>query len=100
MTTTHTVIASLSRAQSDCDASPRDGGGRSILLIGLLCLFALQGCAVLAVSESSPAIHGQSLANLPMTIRTLDADQRFSQLPSTIVAQRLHALRSGEPLNI
>jgi predicted acylesterase/phospholipase RssA len=35
-----------------------------------------------------------------MTIRTLDADQRFSQLPSTIVAQRLHALRSGEPLNI
>jgi predicted acylesterase/phospholipase RssA len=100
MITTHTVIASPSRAQSDCDASPGDGGGRSILLIGLLYLFALQGCAVLAVSESSPAIHGQSLANLPMTIRTLDADQRFSQLPSTIVAQRLHALRSGEPLNI
>jgi len=33
-------------------------------------------------------------------IRTLDADRRFSQLPSTMVAQRLHALRAGEPVNI
>ena len=35
-----------------------------------------------------------------MTIRTLDTDHRFSQLSSATVAQRLHALRSGEPLNI
>src|SRR6202030_4386511 len=71
----------------------------AILLIGLICQIAVQGCAGLAVSESSSA-HGQSLASLPMTIRTLDSDHRFSQLSSAIVAQRLHALRSGEPLNI
>jgi predicted acylesterase/phospholipase RssA len=93
MITTHTVTASLSHAESGCDAS-------SILLIGLVFLFALQGCAGLAVSEPSSAIHRQSLANLPMTIRTLDTDHRFSQLSSTIVAQRLHALLSGESLNI
>jgi predicted acylesterase/phospholipase RssA len=35
-----------------------------------------------------------------MTIRTLGADHRFSQLSSTAVAERLRALRAGEPLNI
>jgi predicted acylesterase/phospholipase RssA len=35
-----------------------------------------------------------------MTIRTLGADHRFSQLSSTAVAGRLRAPRAGEPLNI
>jgi hypothetical protein len=55
----------------------RDGRGSSwkrrllcaILLIGLVCLFALQGCAGLAVSESSSPMHGQSLAYLPIVSR-------------------------------
>jgi predicted acylesterase/phospholipase RssA len=87
MITTHTVNASFSRVPSN-------------LLLGLVLLFALQGCAGLAVSDLSSAMHRKSSANLPLTIRTLDQDHRFSQLSPTIVAQRLHALRSGEPLNI
>jgi predicted acylesterase/phospholipase RssA len=35
-----------------------------------------------------------------MTIRTLGPDHRFSQLPSTAVAERLRALHAGEPLTI
>ncbi|HEY4442769.1 MAG TPA: patatin-like phospholipase family protein [Steroidobacteraceae bacterium] len=37
---------------------------------------------------------------MPLTIRTLDTGHRFSQLSSTFVAQRLHALQPGVPLNI
>jgi predicted acylesterase/phospholipase RssA len=35
-----------------------------------------------------------------MTIRTLDTDHRFSQLPSTTAAEHLRALTPGEPVNI
>jgi predicted acylesterase/phospholipase RssA len=35
-----------------------------------------------------------------MTIRTLGADQRFSQLSSATVADRLRAVHAGQPLNI
>ena len=37
---------------------------------------------------------------MPMTIRTLDADSRFSKVSSVAVAERLRALHPGEPLNI
>jgi predicted acylesterase/phospholipase RssA len=107
MVTTHTVIVSFSRVPSNRDASSESDGDRSlrrlrlasaILLFGLVFLISLQGCAGLAISDSGSA--RESSVNLPMTIRTLDQDHRFSQLPSTIVAQRLYAQRSGESLNI
>jgi predicted acylesterase/phospholipase RssA len=71
-----------------------------ILLIGVICLFALQGCAGLAVSESSAALQGQASANLPMTVRTLDTIHQFVELSTALVAQRLRTQRSREPLNI
>jgi hypothetical protein len=42
----------------------------------------------------------QPPANVPVTIRTLDADNRFSQVSSVGAAERLRALHPGEPLNI
>jgi predicted acylesterase/phospholipase RssA len=87
---------------------PRGGsGGRSrrrlplaILLLCLVCLLALQGCAGLAVSASRSPVDRQPPAERPMTIRTLGADHRFSQVSSATVAERLRALHAAEPLNI
>jgi hypothetical protein len=42
----------------------------------------------------------QPPATVPMTIRTLDADYRFSQVSSVAAAERLRALHPGETLNI
>src|SRR5882757_4814183 len=71
-----------------------------ILLIYPVCLLALQGCAGLAVADSTATVDWQPPANVPMTIRTLDADSRFSEVSSVAAAERLHALHPGEPLNI
>src|SRR5580704_3775312 len=71
-----------------------------ILLIYPVCLLALQGCAGLAVAESTAMVDWQPPANAPMTIRTLNADGRFSQVSSVTAAERLRALHPGEPLNI
>ena len=64
-----------------------------------MCLLAVQGCAGLAVSESRSSDR-QLSSNLQLSIRTLGADERFSELPSTAVAERLRALHAGEPFNI
>jgi predicted acylesterase/phospholipase RssA len=72
----------------------------AILLIGLVCLLALGGCAGLAVSASRSPVDLQSSLDRPMTIRTLGEDHRFSELSSAAVADRLRALHAGEPLNI
>ena len=67
----------------------------------LVCTLAIQGCAGFVVSEASPpGTDWQPPLDQPMTIRTLGSDQRFSQLSSASVAERLRALRSGEPLSI
>jgi predicted acylesterase/phospholipase RssA len=71
-----------------------------ILLVYPICLLALQGCAGLAVAESTAMVDWHSPANVPMTIRTLDADNQFSQVSSVAAADRLRALHPGEPLNI
>jgi predicted acylesterase/phospholipase RssA len=56
----------------------------------------LLGCAPLAIREAkSPA-----QTDAPNAIRTLGADRRFSTLSARSVAQRLHALRANEPVNI
>ena len=72
----------------------------AILFIYPVCPLALQGCAGLAVAESTASVDRQLPANLPMTIRTLDADHQFSQVSSITVAGRLRVLHPGEPLNI
>jgi predicted acylesterase/phospholipase RssA len=72
----------------------------TILLTCLVYVFALHGCAGFVTSESTPSPHWQPPVNRPVTIRTLGSDQRFSQLSSATVAERLRALHAGEPLNI
>jgi predicted acylesterase/phospholipase RssA len=72
----------------------------TILLTCLVCVFALQGCAGFVTSESTPSPHWQPPVNRPVTIRTLGPDQRFSQLSSATVAERLRTLHAGEPLDI
>jgi predicted acylesterase/phospholipase RssA len=74
-------------------------------VISALCVLvytlAMQGCAGFVMSEGTPAATGwQPPLDQPMTIRTLGSDQRFSQLSSASVAQRLRAVRGGEPLSI
>jgi predicted acylesterase/phospholipase RssA len=104
------LIDVLSSLSTDAPGArvPDDGrGGHSqrrlpllILLICLVCLLALGGCAGLAVSASHSPVDRQTPMDRPMTIRTLGADHRFSQLSSATVADRLRAVRAGESLNI
>src|SRR5882762_9642283 len=65
-----------------------------LLLIDLVCLYAIAGCAAPAVSESRSADR-QPPVEMPMTIRTLSADRRFSQLSSATMADRLRATLSS-----
>ena len=71
-----------------------------ILLICPVCPLVLPGCAGLAVPESTARVDWQPPTNIPMTIRTLNADGRFSQVSSITVAERLRALHPGEAFNI
>jgi predicted acylesterase/phospholipase RssA len=100
-----TLLSGASTARMRNPGDTRLGSSRlrlllPIVLIYPVCLLALQACAGLAVAESTAMVEWQPLANIPMTIRTLDADHRFSQVSSVVVAKRLHALHPGEPLNI
>jgi predicted acylesterase/phospholipase RssA len=72
----------------------------TILLTFLVCVLAVHGCAGLVTSESTPSPHWQPPVNRSVTIRTLGTDQRFSQLSSETVAERLRTLHAGAPLNI
>ncbi len=76
-------------------------GGVISALSALVCTLVIQGCAGLVMSEATPpATDWQPPLDQPMTIRTLGSDGRFSQLSSASVAQRLRAVRGGEPLSI
>jgi predicted acylesterase/phospholipase RssA len=66
----------------------------------LVCFLALQGCCTLAVSPARRPANGRSMANVPMMIRTLGVNHRFSRISSPTVAERLRGLRAQEPLNI
>jgi len=92
----HRLISSP--APSRIGAAER--GQFAVSFICLVSLFALQGCAGIAVSESTSPVDRQPPVEMPLTIRTLDTEHRFSQLSSAAVAERLRALRPREPLNI
>jgi hypothetical protein len=72
---------------------------KRILLSCLVFLFGVQACASLVVDSSSSSAQ-QLAVDLPTTIRTLEADQQFSQVSFATVAARLPALDAGEALNI
>jgi predicted acylesterase/phospholipase RssA len=73
---------------------------RGILLICVACLFALIGCSGLGVREMRPSVDWPLSPELPLTIRTLGTDHRFSQLSSTAVAERLRERHPGETVNV
>jgi predicted acylesterase/phospholipase RssA len=65
------------------------------VLLTILTLFTLEGCAPIAIRDTSSA-----QGEVPNAIRTLGADQRFSTLSSQSVARRLQEMRAGQPVNI
>jgi predicted acylesterase/phospholipase RssA len=72
---------------------------REVLLMCLLSLLALQGCASVALRASSPSptdIAADSVGD----IRTMGADHRFAYVSMQRVARRAHELRGGEPFSI
>jgi predicted acylesterase/phospholipase RssA len=94
-------VASFPLIEEGADRLARPAPPRlspTLLLVCLVCLSALEGCAGLVVDE--PSAHRQPPMDRPMTIRTLGSDRQFSQLSSAIVAKRLHALHGSEPINI
>src|SRR5689334_14713966 len=72
----------------------------SVLLICSVCLLTLQGCEGVAVAESTATVDWQPPVTVPLSIRTLDTDNRFWQVSSLAAAERLRALHPGETLNI
>src|SRR5579863_662274 len=66
----------------------------------LICLLVLQGCGTFAVSPARSPANARSTSNVPMTIRTLGMNRRYSQLSSPAVAEQLRTMHGQEPLNI
>jgi Patatin-like phospholipase len=60
----------------------------------------LQGCVNLSSRNAPPLADSYAAAGPLMSIRTLGADQRYSQQSSGDVAGRLQARNPGEPINI
>jgi predicted acylesterase/phospholipase RssA len=77
-----------------------DWSASATLVICLVCLSVLEGCAGFAAIQFRSSVARPSPTALPMTVRMLEPDHRLSQLSFTSVADRLRALHRGEPLNI
>jgi predicted acylesterase/phospholipase RssA len=69
---------------------------RGLLILVAASLFSLQGCTRIIRPDSTLSIQ----SGAPTMIRTLGTDQRFSNLSTHSVAQRVHTLRGGDTLNI
>jgi predicted acylesterase/phospholipase RssA len=61
---------------------------------------ALQGCVSLNSHSSAPLAYSDPTGGLPMSIRTLGADHRFTQLTSREIASRLEAHAPGGPIDV
>src|SRR5579863_934917 len=75
-------------------------GSSAFLLICSLAVIALQGCVNLSSRNSPPLGYAATASDSPMSIRTLDADQRFTQQSSVDIARRIQAQNPAEPINI
>jgi Patatin-like phospholipase len=69
------------------------------LLTCVMSLLTLGGCSPTAIRDSSAA-HAEEPGESPETIRTLNADQQFVELPIASVAQRAQQMRAEEPFRI
>jgi hypothetical protein len=71
-----------------------------LLLISLLAVIALQGCISLSSRNSPPLGYTAIAGGLPMSIRTLGADHRYSQQSSGEIAGRIRAQNPDEPITV
>ena len=69
------------------------------LLACTVSLIALGGCAPMAIRASSAPV-AEEQGDSPQTVRTLQADQRFTEVPLSSLAERLHARRPEEAVSI
>jgi predicted acylesterase/phospholipase RssA len=65
----------------------------------LTSLLTLGGCAP-AMLKAPPSVRSEVADASPETIRTLGADQQFSELPVASVARRVRELRAAEPFTL
>jgi hypothetical protein len=72
----------------------------AFLLLCSLAVIALQGCVSLSSRNSPPLGYTAAAGDSPMSIRTLGADHRYSQLSSGDIARRIQTQKPGEPINI
>src|ERR1700691_2190771 len=75
-------------------------GSKQYLLACSLVFIALQGCVSLSTRNSASLGDNEVAGALPMTIRTLGADHRYSQQSSADIAARLQAASAAEPINV
>ncbi len=69
------------------------------LLMCMTSLLTLGGCSRAVIRDTS-ATHAEELGESPETVRTLNADQQFVELPIASVAQRAHGMQSEEPFRV
>jgi len=69
------------------------------LLMCMTSLLTLGGCAPVILRAPS-ATQAEEPGESPETIRTMDADGEFAELPVASVAQRTHQMRPEEPFRI
>jgi predicted acylesterase/phospholipase RssA len=72
----------------------------ALLLVFALGFAALQGCVSVSSRNSASPGDNEAAGGLPMSIRTLGADHRYSQQSSADIAARLQALAKSEPISI
>jgi hypothetical protein len=72
----------------------------TLLLICSLTVIALQGCVSLSSRNSPPLSYTAAAGDLPLSIRTLGADQHYSVQSSGEIANRIQARSPEEPINI
>src|ERR1700679_1333698 len=74
------------------------GGRRPMMAAFCICLVSLPGCVHLASREPSEAFSNAPTLEFPAPIRTLTPGNRYVQIPSASIAQRLQTHRPGEPI--
>src|SRR5882724_2287403 len=94
----HTTQSSAIPASTGCVRLRR--ASPALLLLCSLAVIALQGCVSLSSRNSPPLGYAPAAGDSPMSIRTLDADHRYSQQSSVDIARRIQAQNPGEPINI
>ncbi len=72
----------------------------AIWAAGMVSLALLQGCASSLLRPPPHAAQGDAVLDFPLSVRTLNADHRFSQVPAAALAARLTRRNPDRALDI